>query len=105
MPKNLGGYVTSKSSWGRRGLIIATATGVHPGFKGCLTLELRNVGEIPIALYPGMPVCQFFVHDVATESESIDSSSFVGRRQPILGSISFDSIAKKLTQRSETSLF
>lgn len=42
------GYVTGKSSWGRRGLVIETAPGVHPGFSGCLTLELANIGEVPM---------------------------------------------------------
>ncbi len=37
LPRNLAAYVTGKSSWGRRGLVIATATGVHPGYKGCLS--------------------------------------------------------------------
>jgi len=60
MPKNLAGYVIGKSSWGRRGLIIATATGVHPGFSGCITLELTNVGEMPIVITPGSSICQFF---------------------------------------------
>src|SRR6266478_4533677 len=32
LPCNVGAYVVGKSSLGRRGLIIATATGVHPGF-------------------------------------------------------------------------
>jgi dCTP deaminase len=41
-PFNLSGYVTGKSSWGRRGLIIETVAGIHPGFTGCLTLELAN---------------------------------------------------------------
>ena len=50
LPGGLAGYVVGKSSWGRRGLIIATATGVHPRFTGCLTLELANVGAIPIAV-------------------------------------------------------
>ncbi len=57
LPRNLAAYVIGKSSLGRRGLIIATATGVHPGFKGCLTLELSNVGEIPIEIKPGMLIC------------------------------------------------
>ena len=48
-PLDLAAYVVGKSSWGRCGLIIATATGVHPGFYGCLTLELSNVGKISIA--------------------------------------------------------
>lgn len=46
-----------KSSLGRRGLVIETAPGVHPGFSGCLTLELANVGEIPIVLKPRGRVC------------------------------------------------
>jgi deoxycytidine triphosphate deaminase len=64
LPSDLGGYVTGRSSWGRRGLIIATATGVHPGFTGCLTLELANLGDIPIAIRPGMTSGQLFLHDI-----------------------------------------
>ena len=52
LPSKIAGYVIGKSSLGRRGLIIATATGVHPGFTGCLTLEISNVGEVPIAIKP-----------------------------------------------------
>jgi dCTP deaminase len=96
LPKNLAGYVTSRSSWGRRGLIIATATGVHPGFTGCLTLELFNSGEIPIALYPGMAISQFFIHTVETNSDKADRSSLAGRRRPFLGTIELDEFAKKL---------
>ena len=47
-PSRLGGYVVGKSTWARRGLIVETAAGIHPGFNGCLTLELANVGEVPI---------------------------------------------------------
>lgn len=96
MPKNLAGYVTSRSSWGRRGLIIATATGVHPGFTGCLTLELFNSGEIPIALYPGMAITQFFLHTVDTTSDKVDRSALAGRRRPYLGAIELDEVARKL---------
>jgi dCTP deaminase len=39
LPSFLAGSVIGKSSWGRRGLIIATATGVHPGFTGCQLLR------------------------------------------------------------------
>src|SRR5262245_22414172 len=52
LPRNLAGYVIGRSSWGRRGLVIATAAGVHPGFTGCLTLELGNIGEVPIGVKP-----------------------------------------------------
>lgn len=95
LPSNMAGYVTSRSSWGRRGLIIATASGVHPGFCGCLTLELTNVGEAPIALYPGSDICQFFIHDTL-DGEYMDRSRFVGKRKPSLGSVEFDNFAMSL---------
>lgn len=97
IPKNLGGYVTSRSSWGRRGLVIATAVGVHPGFTGCLTLELSNLGEIPIALYPGMAICQLFLHQVDSVSDHFDRSRFIGKRKPTLKTVEFDDFAKKVS--------
>jgi dCTP deaminase len=96
LPKDLAAYVIGKSSWGRRGLIIATATGVHPGFKGCLTLELSNVGELPIAIKPGMNICQLFLHRVETENDELDKSLFIGLRRPTIGKLQLDPIAKKL---------
>ena len=64
LPKTLSGYVTGKSSLGRHGLVIETAAGLHPGFSGCLTLELANVGEVPVAISPGMEICQIFLHRI-----------------------------------------
>ena len=98
MPRKLAGYVTGKSSWGRRGLVIETAPGVHPGFVGCLTLELANVGEIPIAIPPGTPICQLFFHQVEGDTSLADQSTFVGRRQPVLGAVKLDSFAKRLRE-------
>jgi dCTP deaminase len=96
LPKKHAGYVTSRSSWGRRGLIIATATGVHPGFTGCLTLELFNSGEVPIALYPGMAISQLFLHTVSSKSKTSAQSTLACRRRPFLGSIQLDDFAEKL---------
>lgn len=96
LPPDLSGYVQGRSSWGRRGLVIATAVGVHSGFSGCLTLELTNLGEVPIAIYPGMTICQFFLHEVRTSIKTSDSSLFFGRSKPILGSISLDDTARQL---------
>jgi dCTP deaminase len=62
MPLNLGGYVTSRSSWGRVGLVIATATAVGPGFLGVITLELANVGTAPLILRPGVRIAQIVLH-------------------------------------------
>ncbi|MBI4679993.1 MAG: dCTP deaminase [Nitrospirae bacterium] len=63
LPESLMCYVIGKSSWGRMGLIIATATKVDPGFKGCITLEIINEGEVPIILYPGIPIAQLVFHE------------------------------------------
>jgi len=98
LPRDLAAYVIGKSSWGRRGLIIATATGVHPGFKGCLTLELTNVGEIPIAIKPGMAICQLFFHEVrGPRPTGIDRSQFAASRKPTLGRIGPDQFFQNLT--------
>lgn len=64
MPGDLSAYVIGRSSWGRLGLIIATATKVNPGFKGCITLELSNVGSLPIVLYPCVRIAQLVFHDI-----------------------------------------
>jgi len=98
LPTNVAGYLMGKSSWGRRGLIIATAAAVHPGFKGCLALELTNVGEIPIAISPGMTICQLCLHDSGATTEKVDRSRFIGQRKPVLGKIVFDDIAEKIAQ-------
>jgi len=98
LPKDLAGYVVGKSSWGRRGLIIATATGVHPGFTGCLTLELTNAGEMPILLEPGMRVCQLFLHSTIGDLDSTERSTFSCRRKPVLGSLTRDPMSDALRE-------
>ena len=98
LPSDKAAYVIGRSSWGRHGLIIATATGVHPGFTGCITLELSNVGEVPIIVKPGTTICQLFIHEVHTgDPTKIDRSSFFGRRKPTLGTIELDKTALKLS--------
>jgi dCTP deaminase len=64
LPFDVSCVIASRSSWGRLGLIVATAAMVQPGYKGCLTLELANLSEGPIALYPGLPVGQLIFYDV-----------------------------------------
>lgn len=67
LPYDVFSMILSRSSWGRLGLIVATAAAVQPGYKGCLTLELVNVSESPITLYPGLPVGQLVFHEVAAK--------------------------------------
>lgn len=98
-PTNLGGYVAGKSTWARRGLIIETAAGIHPGFNGCLTLELANVGEVPIKIRPGMKICQVFVHDVLG-GKHLSGGPLTGRRLPHLGALASDRILDKLSAKN-----
>lgn len=94
-PEYLGGYVTGKSTWARRGLIIETAAGIHPGFSGCLTLELVNMGEVPVKIRPGMKICQIFIHGV-TGGQKLSASPLSGRRRPFLNAPKLDLILNSL---------
>lgn len=58
LSQNISGNIVGRSTWGRTGLVIATATKIDPGFRGCVTLELVNEGEVPLVLYPGLCVAQ-----------------------------------------------
>lgn len=64
LPPDIMAYVVGRSSWGRLGLVIATAILVHPGYTGIVTLELVNLGDTPIALYPGVRIAQLAFHKV-----------------------------------------
>jgi dCTP deaminase len=97
LPKTLAAYVVGKSSWGRYGLIIATATGVHPSFFGCITLELSNVGEIPIEIKPGYPICQLFFHTLDGDvDKDFPQGDFGGSRRPMFRPIRLDPFAERL---------
>ena len=95
LPPGLSGYVTGKSSLGRHGLVIETAAGIHPCFSGCLTLELANVGEVPLEIFPGMEICQIFLHRTAPGSTTA-LGKFSGCRKPTLTPPKADSIFQKL---------
>jgi len=44
-----------RSSLGRLGIVIHSTAGfIDPGFEGTITLEITNINEVPIKLYPGM---------------------------------------------------
>ena len=74
LPKNITATICGRSTWGRTGLIIATATQIAPSFKGCVTLELVNEGEIPLVLYPGLMVAQLILY--RTEGEYLSKSRY-----------------------------
>jgi len=70
MPEDLMGVVDGRSSLGRLGVVIhATAAGINPGWEGVFTLEITNVGRMPVALYPGMKICKLVLHKLSSKAE------------------------------------
>lgn len=67
---NLVARLEGKSSLGRLGLLIHSTAGfIDPGFDGNITLELSNVANLPITLYPGMKIGQISFLQMTTEAE------------------------------------
>lgn len=81
-PPDLAADVVGRSSWGRVGLLVATAVMVQPGFRGCLTLELVNHGDAPIALYPGARIAQLAVRSVKGAPTDAYDGKYVGATGP-----------------------
>jgi dCTP deaminase len=77
LPPTVFCQVASRSSWGRLGLVVATASVVQPGFKGCLTLELANLSDSPVALYPGLLIGQLVFYEVKPGEKGV--TSYQGR--------------------------
>jgi dCTP deaminase len=100
VPSTLGGHITGRSSVGRRGLIIETAAGLHPNFSGCITLELSNCGEVPVAVVPGMRICQVFFHQLVGSTEGA-RTMFGGRRRPTFGPYKLDPFVSKAAESSQ----
>lgn len=46
---------------GALGLVIATATLIQPNFQGTITLELANLGTVPLVLYVGVRIAQLSI--------------------------------------------
>jgi deoxycytidine triphosphate deaminase len=69
MPGDLSGEILTKSSWARIFISIASAPWIHPFYRGCLTLEISNLGNVPVALPVGKPIAQLVFIKVALDSE------------------------------------
>ena len=53
LPDDIAGRLEGKSSLGRLGLLTHSTAGfIDPGFSGHITLELSNVANLPVKLYP-----------------------------------------------------
>jgi dCTP deaminase len=87
LPGDLLGSVTARSTWAREGLSIATATLIEPGYQGLITLELANLGQIPLALYPGQRIAQIAFTSVEGDTRRPEVSQFEMSFEPTQGRI------------------
>lgn len=70
IPADLVGQVDGRSSVGRLAVVVhATAGLIDPGFTGQITLELSNIGRIPVRLYPGMRIAQIVLQQMTSPAE------------------------------------
>ena len=71
VPNDLVVRVEGRSSLGRLGIIVHSTAGfVDPGFRGTITLEISNLNRLPIALYPGMRICQIAFLQMSSPAET-----------------------------------
>ena len=71
LPDDLVARLEGKSSLGRLGLLIHSTAGfVDAGWDGHLTLELSNVANLPITIYPGMKIGQISFLQMTTAAEN-----------------------------------
>ena len=79
----LAARIEGRSSFARTGLLVHfTAPTIHPGFRGNITLEIINLGEIPLTLRPGLHICQLIVETVEGEPTPA-ASQFQDQQLPI----------------------
>ena len=88
LPDDLVARLEGKSSLGRLGLLIHSTAGfVDAGWDGHLTLELSNVANLPIALYPEMKIGQISFFEMTSAAEhpygsTEKGSKYQGQRGP-----------------------
>jgi dCTP deaminase len=87
LPDDIVARIEGKSSLGRLGLLIHSTAGfVDAGFRGHITLELSNVANLPITLYPGMKIGQVSFLQMTTPADvpygSTSRSKYQDQRGP-----------------------
>ncbi|HEY7592773.1 MAG TPA: dCTP deaminase [Actinophytocola sp.] len=81
LPDDLAGRLEGKSSLGRLGLLTHSTAGfIDPGFEGHITLELSNVANLPITLWPGMKIGQLCLFRLSSAAENPYGSQAAGSR-------------------------
>ena len=81
LPDDIAGRLEGKSSLGRLGLLTHSTAGfIDPGFSGHITLELSNVVNLPVKLFPGMKIGQLCLIKLSSPAENPYGSALYGSR-------------------------
>jgi dCTP deaminase len=81
LPEDIVATLDGKSSLGRLGLVVHQTAGVvDPGFDGHITLELANVANLPITVYPGMRIGQLSFMTMTTPADRPYGSGTLGSK-------------------------
>jgi len=86
LPSDVSGEILTKSSWARTFITIETAPWIHPLYRGCLTLEIANVSNTPVVLYPGVKIAQLVLlntmRDIAKKNKDEIEGTYFGPVRP-----------------------
>ena len=81
LPDDIVATLDGKSSLGRLGLVVHQTAGViDAGFDGHITLELANMANLPITVYPGMRIAQLSFLTLSTPADHPYGSSKLGSK-------------------------
>ncbi|CDG65419.1 MAG: dCTP deaminase [Methanobacterium sp.] len=107
LPDDLVARVEGRSSMGRLGITMHVTAGyIDPGFEGKITLEISNIGKMPVALYTGQRVCQIVFETMTTPSlrpygHPERDSKYMGQDKPVTSKIKQD---YEIIDRKQTKL-
>ena len=87
LPDDISARIDGRSSLGRLGLVIhSTAGHIDAGFKGSITMEMTNIGMMPILLYPMMRICQLVFEPLSSPAErpytKKPGAKYAGKKKP-----------------------
>jgi len=100
LPADVGAYVLSRSTTGRLGILSATATFIHPGYRGVPTLELVNTGETAVSITPGMRIAQLVFESAEESKEAQAKGRYQLSTRPEIARLSQDPELRHLARLS-----
>ena len=100
------GRLEGRSSLGRIGIIVHGTAGLFdPGWRGKATLELSNLGIMPVALYPGMRICSFTFEQLSSPVSipyyKKTGNKYAGQTQPLASKLTSEVASAEPAKKTE----